>query len=363
MALKYEEIELKEIIDGARCVNSAINIQDILNLAKEPEKIKKIVQDARELRILIIGKTGTGKSTLVNGLIGAEVAEVYSGLVTRGVSSSVQPYQKQIEDIDITVFDSPGLQDGSDSDDAYLEELHDKCHDVDLVVFAIRMSDNRFIPGNSDATVMVKFTNKFGPSIWKKTIIIVTCTNLAEELNPQIKLLSLDKKVYFFQKLMQDYRDILHKTLIIEANVSETIVKTVKVVPTGHISNSKLMDGTLWFSNFWLECLTTIPSNEARAAMIKLNSRRFRSDKKIKADEFLKSLEEQPIVVLREVRGADTKIPLTVGCVVGTACFGALFGAIGLAAGPVGLVGIPVGFFLGMMVGTLGAVKIDASLT
>lgn len=363
MALKYEEIELKEIIDGARCVNSAIDLRDILNLAKEPEKIIKIVQDARELKILIIGKTGTGKSTLVNGLIGAEVAEVYFGLATRGVSSSVQPYQKQINNVDITVFDSPGLQDGSDSDDAYLEELHDKCCGIDLVLFTIRMSDNRFIPGNSDAIAMVKFTNKFGPSVWKRTIIIVTCTNLAEELNPQMKFLSIDKKGYFFQKLMQDYTNVLHETLIVEANVSETIVKTVKVVPTGHVSNSKLVDGTLWFSNFWLECLTTIPSTEARIAMIKLNTRRFRSDKKIKAGEFLKSLDEQPIFVLREGRGADTKIPLTVGCVVGTACFGALFGAIGLAAGPVGLVGIPVGFFLGMMVGTLGAVKIDASLT
>lgn len=188
----------------------------------------------------------------MNGLIGQDVAEVYFGLTTSGVSTEVEAYERKIEGVKVLVYDSPGLQDGSGKEESYLEELYSKCHNVDLVIFAIRYSDNRFVPNNPDAVAMKTFTGRFGAEVWKKTIIVLTCANLVEELNPQLRLKSRREKGDFFRTLMSDYRKVIHDTLSKEA-VPEDIVIKVKIVPTGIESCKDLIDGTLWFTNFWFE--------------------------------------------------------------------------------------------------------------
>ena len=85
------------------------------------------IRKAKELNFIVIGHTGIGKSTLINGLIGEEVAKVEEGLTTSGVTTKVQPYSRKIDEIKVVVYDSPGLEDGSGKDKAYLEAIYKTC--------------------------------------------------------------------------------------------------------------------------------------------------------------------------------------------------------------------------------------------
>ena len=352
MATQSEEIELTEFIEGARAVNPDITLEDLLELAKNPDQLN-IIRDAKEIRILIIGKTGTGKSTLVNGLIGQEFAKVCLGLATSGVSEKVECYEHKIEGAKVLVYDSPGLQDGSGKEESYLEELYSKCHNVDLIIFAIRYADNRFVPNNPNAVAMKTFTGRFGAEVWRKTIVVLTCANLVEDLNPQLRLKSRKEKGDFFHKLKSDYQKAIHDTLIKEA-VPGDIVKKVKVVPTGIEFCSELIDGTLWFTNFWFECLTAIQTFEVRATLIKVNKKRFKFSKSVKKQDFMEPLDSQPIVIPAHPSKGGVPIA-TIGTVMGPAAIGALLGAVAVVGGPIGLVGIPVGMFTGMIVGAFVA--------
>ena len=104
-------------------------------MANDPETLEKI-KSAKEFRLIVIGKTGTGKSTLINGLIGAPVAKVEYDLTTEGVTEKVESYPSKINDIEIVAYDSPGLEDGSGKEEDYLEEIYQTCQQgIDLVIF------------------------------------------------------------------------------------------------------------------------------------------------------------------------------------------------------------------------------------
>ena len=345
----------EEIKEGIRVIGSYVDLSGINFMAFDSKLLNVTLQRGDKLSILVVGKTGSGKSTLVNGLIGQKIAEEAEGFSTGGTTVAVIPYTIGVGEVEVTIFDSPGLQDGSKNDYKYLKEMKKKCCNVDLVIFALRITDPKFVPGNPDAIAMTKYTESFGVTMWNKSLIVLTHANAVEAMNPKMHGMHPSQKKAFFKKLVDDFKYGIHDTLIRDAHVPRGIAELVKVVPTGLDSIKELVDGTLWFSNFWLECLLSIQSAEARAAMIKLNAIRFRS-KNVTAMDFLQDLSDQPIIISR--KSSDIKqVAFTLGTITGFGLLGAGVGAIGLIGGPVGLVGIPVGLYLGMIIGALLSAK------
>ncbi|MCL2233050.1 MAG: 50S ribosome-binding GTPase [Treponema sp.] len=71
------------------------------------EKTKEKRQQMPPLNIVIIGKTGVGKSTLINAVFGQEVARTGTG---RPVTTHCESYT--IADSPITIYDSKGIETG-----------------------------------------------------------------------------------------------------------------------------------------------------------------------------------------------------------------------------------------------------------
>ena len=132
----------------------------------------------KQLNILITGKTGVGKSRLVNGLVGALVAK--EGRERKDCTGDVTPYRVIIKGIEVRVWDSPGLQDRSCNELMYLAKLTDKLKGgFDVMIYCIKMDDKRFY--SEDETVMRALTKGFGDDVWKKAVIALTFANKIED--------------------------------------------------------------------------------------------------------------------------------------------------------------------------------------
>lgn len=107
-------------------------LKEIYNLKDKLEEeqrggMKAILEELDiPLNILLIGGTGVGKSSTINAIYGANRVKV---------GTSARPQTQEIEQCqiskNITLYDSPGLGEGSEKDKQHMEKIHKLLTDTD----------------------------------------------------------------------------------------------------------------------------------------------------------------------------------------------------------------------------------------
>ncbi len=99
------------------------------------------------------------------------------GIVNVARSSAIDLYSHSIDGVQVNVWVSSRLQDEDVTNEAeYLQELNKLCSGVDLILYCLKMTETRFVPGNPDAhdQAMDKITQTLGYKCWEKAIFVLT---------------------------------------------------------------------------------------------------------------------------------------------------------------------------------------------
>ena len=227
------------------------------------------LDDLDSLNFMLLGKPGIGKSSLVNGLIGAKVADtgdILGEIAKQGITRNITSYEGKIEDTNITIWDTPGLLDPSFKDYDVFAEISQASSKVDLFLYCIKMSEARFLPGNDDEKIIQMLTKTLGEDIWERTLVVLVHANTAvaefeldcdtdEELNEA------------FQRRLQQWQELLR----------EATKAAVDMVPAGHKKRKYIIktDELPWLSTFWMKTFETIPNDIAKAALLKISEKRL----------------------------------------------------------------------------------------
>ncbi len=117
------------------------------------DELRSALRRLSRMNLLLVGKTGTGKSTLVNAVFGSKVAQTGVGRpVTRGL------HYFEVPNSPLGLYDSEGFETG-EAGDGILTRLRDLIKEkqqgpvsehIHAVWYCLRWSDRRFEDGQAD---------------------------------------------------------------------------------------------------------------------------------------------------------------------------------------------------------------------
>ena len=215
------------------------------------ENLHRFESDNQRISIFVIGKSGSGKSTLIDALFGLSEEEMQT---RRQVSTSptISTEERSINGVDVTVYKwgSPENQRTELDND-----LVSKIHQVNFVLFSVRMDDTRLRPG--DKSITRKLGKIFGNNIWEKTVIALTYANRVDFIDSDGML---KKTKEHLQKIIQEWTSGLHEILE-EEKIPHATIKNIPVVPTGYYKNPVLYN-ELWMEVLVRKCLSRVTTSK-----------------------------------------------------------------------------------------------------
>lgn len=348
---RTEKIDFEKVIDS---------VEDLTS--EEKEDIKKLIKNGNSIEILVTGKTGAGKSSLLNFILGKTIFDVGK---TKDAPCTSEVHFKDSErnGIKIRAWDSPGLQDGT-GDEKYIKDMQQKCAQIDLMLYCVSMEEMR-----SDLhvhyTAIHKINKLFGKQYWKNTVFVLTFANFRVTFL-KAKGTSEAKLKDGVEERITEWRETIQKTLT-SLEVDKKIVDSILVVPAGHPSKSHLPGYRHWISNVWSQCLLRMKSN-AQTALIKMETqdgfvKEQDADKigKVSADErkivFTPGVKIAMGVALTGIAATGTGIGAAIGGAIGALAIG--IPSFGVAAG----VGLGLGAAVGGVIGGSIAIGVGALIS
>ncbi len=321
----------------------------------------EIEKASKKVSILCAGPTGVGKSTLLNGLIGSKEGErskdkddkfKVENSLKRG-TSEVHKREFVKNGIAVTVWDTPGLEGRDDTDSSYLERIKEECADFDLFMYCIKADESRATEIVDEKSSLLKFTEVFGPELWKNGIIVLTfCNGVVEDLEEDAECDPDVDSEREFAKKIEEWRKIVHEALL-RQGVDKKIVKNIPVVPAGSACSPHLPGYSFWLSHLFLNVHQRM-KDDARVAYIILNQDRMRGRTEVDASTVGESeIQDQPLVEIAAGLGVAA-----VGAVTG-ATIGATIGALAIGIPTFGVFaagGLVLGGAIGAGVGTMSGV-------
>ena len=212
--------------------------------------------------ILVCGRKGIGKSSLVNCVLGEDVCVVEDTEEDAIVpTAKVTGYSVTLNEVQMTIFDSPGLQDGTADEASYLSDMKATCSDVDLVFYCLDMTQARWTPPETNSIRLL--TETFGPSFWAKTIVVLTKANLLQSAKPVSDEEKSEQFTRWTVRHEKKFRAELGKVVSSMGLIPEDHIicmSTVPAVPAGSEAVQVLPNGKHFIGNLWVTCAERITS-------------------------------------------------------------------------------------------------------
>ena len=209
------------------------------------EAVQKLSQRGEPINILVIGPTGSGKSTLINALMGDTVAKEGAGAAS--VQSEVEVHQGKYEGITIKVYDTTGFSDTEGQSEAAIIRDIAKANKFDLILICMRM-DSR-----ADDKVRRMFDalgDMMNKEMWERSVVVLTFANIFLQLKNIKKLPNKSEAV---RNEINEFKRYLHGFL--RDKIKQEAINEIPFCIAGDEDERKLPTTDDWLKELWNQCV------------------------------------------------------------------------------------------------------------
>lgn len=160
----------------------------------------------RDIVVVVAGKSGTGKSTLINNFLtlgGTKAAD--TRLQPTSVTTKVERYDGEVNGVRIRAIDMPGLHALDDSDDVESAQViaaltHVTDGEADILIYCVSLTQRLDFIDKKNIDTLIK---AFGKKVWDNSILILTHADSV-----------LEDEDTNFDELVEKFTKELHRILI-----------------------------------------------------------------------------------------------------------------------------------------------------
>ena len=235
----------------------------------------------KECTVVVMGRTGAGKSSLINSLL-CDRSAVKAARGAGPVTQQPECMKMEINGLNFLIWDTPGLFDKAGRGDHYMRDMKEKIGEFHLVLLAIEVRDSvRF--EHSDREVMKLLYAEFGRAIFQNMVVVFTKANLLlDRLVDDVRTGKLtgtdphDEQYRLIEELKSQWKAALDDVVCSSIDLpmlpaAEINFNQDKPLPVGNRYHR-------WYANLWKACLA-MANDKAALTFIELARRqgRFRT--------------------------------------------------------------------------------------
>lgn len=283
---------------------------------------EKLFDKEDDISFLLVGRTGVGKSSTINSLLGKKVAPIGK---YKPKTLQVKKYKHKHGNIKYSIYDTPGLCDElpeAGNDQNYLDQIKENIKDVDSIWFITKLDDSRVSQDEKRGIKLI--SEALGSERWKNSIIVFTRADKSDD----------------FEK------DLKQRTSVIRKEIG-LYYKGARRIPAIAVSNTQelLPNGKPWLPELFTQVFISFRDSSALPFLKSMES-------DIGAKQSKKPSDTPPRISLNEEQKSKIKDSMLKRISAGATLGAGIGQKIGKTFGPIGeAIGVGLGALAGGLLG------------